>query len=267
MAFDVLIVDTAGRLHLDDELMQELKSIVELVKPSETMLVMDAMTGQDALSVANAFKESVPLTSLMLSRMDSDARGGAALSLRSATNCPIAFLGTGEKLNDLTQFFPDRLAGRILGMGDVVSLVETAQSIVSEQEAKDLEKKLKRGQFDLNDMLNQMRQMRKMGSIGSLLGMIPGLGQFKEQIDNADAAKKMKHVEAIICSMTPKERRDPKLLNASRKIRIAKGAGRTVQDVNILLKQHQQMSQMMKSLGRMNKHQMRQMGRSFGLKG
>ena len=264
MAYDVLGIDTAGRLHLDDALMAELKEIVTLSKPAEIILVMDAMTGQDALGVAEAFAKAVPLTSLMLSRMDSDARGGAALSLRAATSCPIAFLGTGEKISDLTPFFPDRLAGRILGMGDVVSLVEKAQSVVSEKEAKDLEKKLRRGQFDFNDMLSQMRQMRNMGSIGSLLGMIPGMGQIKEQINNDEATQKMRQVEAIICSMTPKERRDPKLLNASRKIRIAKGAGRTVQDVNLLLKQHLQMSQMMKSLGRMNKHQLRQMGRSLG---
>jgi signal recognition particle subunit SRP54 len=264
MAYDVLGIDTAGRLHLDDALMAELKEIVALSKPAEIILVMDAMTGQDALGVAEAFAKAVPLTSLMLSRMDSDARGGAALSLRAATSCPIAFLGTGEKISDLTPFFPDRLAGRILGMGDVVSLVEKAQSVVSEKEAKDLEKKLRRGQFDFNDMLSQMRQMRNMGSIGSLLGMIPGMGQIKEQINNDEATQKMRQVEAIICSMTPKERRDPKLLNASRKIRIAKGAGRTVQDVNLLLKQHLQMSQMMKSLGRMNKHQLRQMGRSLG---
>lgn len=264
MAYDVLGIDTAGRLHVDDGLMTELQSIVTLAKPAEIILVMDAMTGQDALGVAEAFSKAVPLTSLMLSRMDSDARGGAALSLRAATGCPIAFLGTGEKITDITPFFPDRLAGRILGMGDVVSLVEKAQSVVSEKEARDMEKKLRRGQFDFNDMLSQMRQMRNMGSISSLLGMIPGLGQLKEQMNTEEANQKMRHTEAIICAMTPKERRDPKLLNASRKIRIAKGSGRSVQDVNVLLKQHLQMAQMMKSLGRMNKHQLRQMGRSLG---
>lgn len=252
--YDVVILDTAGRLHIDDELMQEVQLVRDIAKPTETLLVTDAMTGQDAVILAREFNEKVGVTGIVLTRIDGDARGGAALSMRAVTGRPIKFLGTGEKLDGLEVFHPDRLAGRILGMGDVVSLVEKAAETIEKDEAERLAKRVQKGEFDLEDMLSQIRQVRKMGDVKGLLGMLPGLGKMKSQIDKADIDEKMVgRQEAIILSMTPKERRRPDIIKASRKKRIATGSGTSVQDVNKLLKQHQQMADMMKKIGKMGK--------------
>ncbi len=252
--YDVVMLDTAGRLHVDESLMAELEAVRHIAQPAETLLVADALTGQDAVNVAKQFKERIDVTGIMLTRTDGDARGGAALSMRSVTGCPIKLLGTGEKLEEIEVFHPDRVAGRILGMGDIVGLVEKAAETIEEEEAAKLEAKIRKGTFDLEDLANQLRQMRKMGGMEGLLGMLPGVGKMKQQLANANIDEGIiKRQEAIIQSMTPKERRSPKIIAASRKRRIAAGSGSTVQDVNRLLKQHKQMASMMKKMGKMGK--------------
>jgi signal recognition particle subunit SRP54 len=268
---DVLLLDTAGRLHVDSELMRELIAVKDLTNPIETLLVADALTGQDAVNIAKAFHEAVNVSGIVLTRIDGDGRGGAALSMRHVTGQPIKFLGVGEKLEALEEFHPDRIASRILDMGDVVSLVEKAAEMVDADEAEAMAKQFAKGEFTLNDMLNQLRKMKKMGGISSMLGFLPGINKIRDQIDESKLDGKMfDHQEAIILSMTPRERQYPKLLNASRRMRIAKGAGLTVQDVNKLLKQHQQMETMMKKMKKMrqkgmNRGGMQQMLKQLGM--
>lgn len=252
--YDVVILDTAGRLHVDLDMMGEVADVRALVQPKETILVVDALTGQDAVNVAREFNEKIGITGIVLTRVDGDSRGGAALSMRAVTGCPINFLGAGEKVDALEPFHPDRLAGRILGMGDVVSLVETAAEKMDKDEAERVAKRMMDGRFDLNDMLSQLRQMQKMGDLKGLLGLIPGMGKFKAQIDAAKIDDKIfKRQEAIILSMTPVERRNPDIVKASRKKRIAAGCGLSVQDVNKLLKQYEQIADMMKKMKKMGK--------------
>jgi signal recognition particle subunit SRP54 len=248
---DVVIVDTAGRLHINEELMTELTRIKETVKPSEILLVVDAMTGQDAVNVAESFHKQLTLSGLILTKMDSDTRGGAALSIRSATGCPIKFVGLGEKLEDLEVFHPERMSSRILGMGDVLSLIERAEAAVDVADAQKMMAKLQRAEFTLEDFMAQMEQMKKLGPLEQILGMLPGVGkQLKNiQIDE----KQMKRVEAIILSMTKEERRHPQIINASRKKRIAAGSGMAIQDVNRLLTQFEQTRKMMKQFAEMGK--------------
>jgi signal recognition particle subunit SRP54 len=243
---NLVILDTAGRLHVDEDMMAELQNIKEAVTVHQTLLVVDAMTGQDAVNVASSFQEKVGIDGVILTKMDGDTRGGAALSIRYVTGKPILFAGMGEKLSDLEPFYPDRMASRILGMGDILTLIEKAQVDFDEEKGRELERKMRKNEFDFNDFLDSMRQMNKMGGIGDIIGMIPGLSrQLKgQEIDE----KPLRMTEAIILSMTPKERANPKCINPSRKIRIAKGAGVQVQDVNRLLKQFDQMKQMMKQL-------------------
>lgn len=257
--FDVVLLDTAGRLHVDEALMAEMNAVHSATKPTETLLVVDSLTGQDAVNVAQQFKARVDVTGIVLTRIDGDGRGGAALSMREVTGCPIKMLGTGEKTDALEAFHPDRIANRILGMGDVVSLVEKAAETIEQDEAEKLALKMQKGMFDLDDLASQLRQMRKMGGMSSLVGMLPGMGKMKKQLDGANLDDKLLiRQEAIIQSMTPKERRHPKLIAASRKKRIAAGSGMTVQDVNRLLKQYQQMASMMKKVKKMgNKGVMR----------
>ncbi len=248
-AYDVVLLDTAGRLSIDEELMNEIAEIKRDVKPVETLLVADAMTGQDAVQTAQAFDEAVEISGIMLTRLDGDARGGAALSMKAVTGKPIKLLGTGEKWSEVESFHPDRIAGRILGMGDVVSLVEKAAETVSAEDAQRMAKKFKKGQFDFNDLLSQMQQMSKMGGMGAMMKMLPGLSGMADQIAGAGVDDKMlKRQEAIITSMTPAEREKPELLNASRKKRIAAGSGTSVQDINKLAKQLKQMQTMMKKM-------------------
>lgn len=250
--YDVIMLDTAGRLAIDDVLMNEVVAIRNLAKPTETLLVVDAMTGQDAVNTASAFDSKIGITGLMLTRVDGDARGGAAMSMRAVTGKPIKLLGIGEKWDALEPFHADRIAGRILGMGDVVSLVEKAIETVNEAEAEDMAKRFNEGRFDLNDMLNQFRQMKRMGGIGSLMKMLPGLGRYSDQIDSANLDNSiLKHQEAIILSMTKAERIRPAILNAKRRQRIAAGSGTTVQDVNRLIKQFEQMETMMRRMKKM----------------
>ena len=240
-----VILDTAGRLHIDEELMKELQQIKSEVKPHEILLVVDGMTGQDAVNVAKSFNEELEITGVVLTKLDGDTRGGAALSVKEVAGKPIKFISEGEKLDDIAPFHPDRLASRILGMGDVVSLVEKAQEAIDEKEAKKMEEKFRKNQFDFEDFLKQFKMIRKMGSIAGIMKMIPGVDT--SMIDMGMAEKEMKKVEAIICSMTVQERRDPKILkNGSRKARIAKGSGVTVNEINKLIKQFEQMKQMMK---------------------
>lgn len=250
--YDVVMLDTAGRLAIDDVLMNEVVAIRDLAKPVETLLVVDAMTGQDAVNTASAFDSKVGITGLMLTRVDGDARGGAAMSMRAITGKPIKLLGMGEKPDALEPFHADRIASRILGMGDVVSLVEKAIETVNQEEAEDMARRFQDGKFDLNDMLNQFRQMKRMGGIGSLMKMLPGLGRYADQIDNANLDNSiLKHQEAIILSMTKAERAKPAILNAKRRQRIASGSGTTVQDVNKLIKQYEQMEMMMRRMKKM----------------
>ncbi len=250
--YDVLLLDTAGRLHIDDELMGELTAVKSLANPLETLLVADSLTGQDAVTIAKTFHEKIGVTGIILTRVDGDGRGGAALSMRAVTGQPIKFMGLGEKLDALEEFHPARIAGRILDMGDVVSLVEKAAEAVTQEEADIMGKRMMSGQFDFNDLLDQMRKMKKMGGIGSMMNLIPGMGKIKDQLANANIDEKIiARQEAIILSMTPRERQFPKLINGSRRIRIAKGSGTTVQDVNKILKQQQQMADMMKKFGKM----------------
>ena len=253
-ANDVVIIDTAGRLHINEELMQELKSIKAEVHPHEILLVVDAMTGQDAVNVAESFNGDLGLDGVVLTKLDGDARGGAALSVKAVTGCPIKFVGMGEKLEALEPFYPDRMASRILGMGDVLSLIEKAQETFDMEEAKKMEKKLRKADFTLDDFLSQMQQVRKLGSFEQIMGMIPGLGGLKKKLGDVDVdlnGKEMKQLEAIIYAMTPKERADVTIINGSRRKRIALGSGTRVQDVNKLIKQFSEMRKMMKKMKKM----------------
>ena len=250
--FDVLMLDTAGRLHVDQALMDEMKSVADIARPQEILLVVDALTGQDAVNVASSFSAQVPLTGVILTRMDGDARGGAALSMRAVTGKPIKFAGVGEKLDALEPFHPKRVAGRILGMGDVVSLVERAAEAIQEEDAERMASRLAKGKFDMNDLRAQLSQMRRMGGLGALAGMIPGMKKAQAAMAQSGVDDRiLLRMDAMITSMTPKERAKPELLNAKRKIRIAKGSGTTVQDVNKLLKMHQEMQTAMKRLKKM----------------
>ena len=247
-AYSVVILDTAGRLHIDDELMQELAQVRVKTKPQEVLLTVDAMTGQDAVRSADEFNKRTPLTGLILTKVDGDARGGAALSIRQVTHVPIKFLGVGEKPDALEPYYPDRLASRILGMGDVLTLIEKAQETMDVQAAQEAGAKMLEGSFNLDDFLKQMKQVKKMGSLTNVLGMIPGMSRLKNEIDEDELNAQLKYTEAIITSMTMQERRNPKVLNASRKRRIARGSGTSVQDVNQLLAQFRQMQKMMGQL-------------------
>ncbi len=246
---DPVIIDTAGRLHIDEALMQELKDIKEATKPGEILLVVDAMTGQDAVNVSESFNSELDVTGVILSKLDGDTRGGAALSVRAVTGKQIKYASMGEKLSDLEPFYPERMASRILGMGDVLSLIDRAQEVIDEKEAEELEKKLRAQSFDYEDILSQLQQIKKLSSIGKIIGMLPGIDKkMMEQIDPEESEKKLKRTEAIIRSMTPEERKKPQLIGANRKIRISKGSGTRVQDVNELLKQFDGMKKMMKQL-------------------
>ncbi|HEY0493170.1 MAG TPA: signal recognition particle protein [Candidatus Dormibacteraeota bacterium] len=247
---DVIIVDTAGRLQVDADLLLELKQIVEAVPSQQRLLVLDAMTGQQAVNVTTAFQETVPLTGAILTKLDGDARGGAALSLRAVTACPIQFIGVGEKLTDLEVFYPDRMASRILGMGDVLTLIERAQEHVDEGQARDMERKLRAGQLNLTDFMEQLKQVKKMGPLEGLIGMLPGAGKIKNLAGALPTDDQLKEMEAIILSMTPAERDRPETINGSRRRRIARGSGTDIADVNRLLKGFQQMQQMMKQMGK-----------------
>ena len=250
--FDVLILETAGRLSIDEELMKEVADISDLAKPKETLLVADAMTGQDAVNVAKAFNDRLAVTGIVLTRVDGDARGGAALSMRAVTGRPVKLIGVGEKFDALEPFHPDRIASRILGMGDIVSLVERAAETIDKEDAEKLAAKVRKGQFDMDDLLSQLRQLRKMGGLSGLMGMLPGAMQAKAAMSKAKIDEgQLKRQEAVILAMTPKERRNPDLIHASRKKRIAKGSGVQVQDVNKLLKQHADMLKMMKRVNKL----------------
>ena len=251
---DVLILDTAGRTHVDEDMMREAQEIQSLSQPIETFLVADSMTGQDAVNSAKAFHEALPLTGIILTRVDGDSRGGAALSMKMTTGCPIKFIGLGEKVDQFDVFHPERIAGRILDKGDVVSLVEQAAESFDQAEAEKLSKKMAKGKFDLNDLANQLRQMQKMGGMGKLMSMIPGINKMKDKLGTAGLEdKSVTHQIALIQSMTPQERRYPKLLNASRKRRVAAGSGLDVPQINKLLKQHEAMGKMMKKMKKMKK--------------
>jgi len=253
--FDVVLLDTAGRLHLDDELMAEAAAVRDVAQPNEILLVADAMTGQDAVNVAQAFKDKVGVTGIVLTRVDGDARGGAALSMRAVTGCPIKLIGTGEKLEELEPFHPDRIAGRILGMGDVVSLVEKAAATIGEEDAERFRKKFEKGQgFDLDDMAAQLKQLRKMGGMDGLMALMPGVAKAKKQMKALNMDDRViARQEAIISSMTKKERADPRVIHASRKKRIASGSGTGVNEVNKLLKQFQEMNGMLKKVKKLQK--------------
>ena len=250
---DVMIVDTAGRLQIDDNLMQELENIKREIAPQEILLVVDAMTGQEAVNVAKTFDERLGITGVVLTKLDGDTRGGAALSIRAVTGKPIKFSSIGEKLDQIEPFHPDRMASRILGMGDVLTLIDKASALVDEKKAADLEQKLRKNQFTLEDFLDQFAQMRKMGGMNDMLAMLPGGSKIAAEVDEDEMNRNMARTEAIILSMTPKERRDPRILNASRKRRIAAGSGTTVQQINQLLKQFEQTQAMVKQFGQMGK--------------
>ena len=265
---NVVILDTAGRLHVDEDMMGELKEIKENVDVSQTILVVDAMTGQDAVNVASTFDEKIGIDGVILTKLDGDTRGGAALSIRAVTGKPILYAGMGEKLSDLEQFYPDRMASRILGMGDVLTLIEKAQEELDESKAADMEKRLRKAQFSFDDYLESMNQMKKMGGLTSILGMMPGMGGAQmKQIEDAMDDKKMARIEAIIYSMTPAERSGDAALNPSRKIRIAKGAGVEVAEVNRLVKQFEQARKMMKQMGGLGKGKRGKFGGFGGLGG
>src|SRR4029079_13509024 len=249
--YDVLLLDTAGRTHIDEELMAETAEIEKVAHPHETLLVADALTGQDAVNLAKSFDQRVALTGIVLTRVDGDGRGGAALSMRAVTGKPIKLMGTGEKLDALEEFYPDRIAGRILGMGDVIGLVEKAMQTVELDKAQKIAAKVKKGAFDLDDLAEQLKQMQKLGGMGGVLSMLPGIGKIKKQLDTAKLDDRiLKRQQAMIGSMTRAERKNPKLLNASRKKRVAAGSGTSVQDINRLGKMHRRMPDMMKSMGR-----------------
>ena len=250
--YDIVLLDTAGRVSIDGELMAEARRVRDAVNPVETLLVADALTGQDAVNTARNFNEQVGVTGIVLTRMDGDARGGAALSMRAVTGVPVKLVGVGEQLDALEEFHPERVAGRILGMGDVVSLVEKAQQVVEEEEAQRLVSRMAQGRFDLEDMLAHYRQLTNMGGIGGILGMLPGIGKVRKQLDNAGIDDRaMRHKQAIILSMTRQERQSPRLLNASRKRRIARGSGRPLPEVNRVLKEHMEIARAMKRMGKM----------------
>ncbi len=257
--FNVVIVDTAGRLAVDEKMMAEIDEVKRAINPTETLFVVDAMTGQDAVNTAKAFDERINFDGVILTKLDGDTRGGAALSIKSVVNKPIKFVGTGEKMDALDVFYPSRMADRILGMGDVVSLVERAQEQFNEEESRKLQKKIQKNQFDFNDFLGQVQQVKKMGNVKDLMGMLPGMGKVMKDVDIKDDA--FKHIEAIIYSMTPAERSDPKLINGVRKTRIAKGSGRDMQEVNKLMKQFEDTKKMMKMMS--NPKNMRQMMQQF----
>ncbi|PWH18926.1 MAG: signal recognition particle protein [Ardenticatenia bacterium] len=261
-AHDIVILDTAGRLHIDEQLMRELIEVKSKTNPREVLLVADAMTGQDAVRVAESFHQHVGLTGLILTKVDGDARGGAAISIRSVTGVPIKFLGVGEKLSDLEPFYPDRLASRILGMGDVLTLIERAQAELDQQKALKAGERLLSGEFDFEDFLGQLRELKKLGPLHQLLEMLPGMSQLAREITPEMTDTQLKRTEAIINSMTREERRNPKLLNASRKRRIARGSGTTVEEVNQLLVQFRQMQRMMRQLG--DPRRQRGLGRFLG---
>jgi signal recognition particle subunit SRP54 len=260
---NTLILDTAGRLHIDEPLMAELRRIKAAVAPGEILLVADAMTGQDAVKIAQSFNEQLDITGVVLTKLDGDARGGAALSIRAVTQRPIVLVGVGEKLEALEVFHPDRMASRILGMGDVLSLIEKAQAAYDEKQARELERKIRKDAFSLEDFLDQIRQLRKMGPLDELLKMVPGMGKIKGGVDFQAGEGELKKIEAIICSMTGQERRNHAIINGSRRLRIARGSGTTVQDVNRLLKNYAQMRKMMKKMGRGGRMGMLQ-GMPFG---
>lgn len=251
---NIVILDTAGRLHIDEDMMEELQEIKDAVTVHQTILVVDAMTGQDAVNVAKEFNDKIGIDGVIVTKLDGDTRGGAALSIKAVTGCPILYVGMGEKLSDLEQFYPDRMASRILGMGDILTLIEKAEADIDEDKAKEMSQKLRKAQFDFEDYLESMKQMRNMGGLGNILGMLPGIGGMMGKkgkmpdIDSDDAQKKMERMEAIIYSMTVKERRNPDILTPSRKHRIAKGAGVDISEVNKLCKQFEQMKKMMKQM-------------------
>ncbi len=254
---NTLIFDTAGRLQIDEPLVQELVRLRDFIKPQEILLVLDAATGQEAVNVATHFDQALNITGSILTKLDGDARGGAALSLKAVTGKPIKLAGTGEKLEDFEPFHPERMASRILGMGDVVSLVERAAEAVDEDEARRMEEKMRKGQFTLEDFLEQLRAMKKLGSLESIVGMLPGGSEMLKGADMSKQEKEFKHMEAMICSMTSKERQTPQILNASRRIRIAKGSGVTVAELNTMLNKFNQMQQMMKKMGKFQKMMMK----------
>jgi signal recognition particle subunit SRP54 len=255
--FDTVIVDTAGRLHIDDELMNELQAIKDVVKPSDLLYVADSMTGQDAIKSAGEFNRRIGVTGVVLTKLDGDARGGAALSVVSVVGVPVAFIGSGERLEDLELFHPDRIVSRILGMGDVLSLIEKAEQAIGEDEAEDLEEKLRKNQFSLDDFRKQLRTIKRMGPLESILGMIPGLGNLKELAQNKPDEKQLARVEAIISSMTPAERDNDQIINGSRRKRIAAGSGTSVEEVNRLLKQFGEMKRVLQMIGRGGTNAMR----------
>ncbi len=261
---NVVIIDTAGRLHIDEGMMQELEEIRKNVQIDHVLLTVDAMTGQDAVNVAETFNERLEVTGVILTKLDGDTRGGAALSIRAVTGKPILFAGMGEKLTDLEQFYPDRMASRILGMGDVLSLIEKAEAELDEEKARDMARKMKKAEFDFNDYLDQIRQMKKMGGLASILSMMPGMGGNLKGVDLDQTEDSMKYVEAIICSMTKKERSNPDIINPQRKNRIAKGAGVDIAEVNRVIKQHGEMKKMMKQMSGMMKGKRGKMKLPFG---
>ncbi len=249
-AYDVVLLDTAGRLHIDEELLAEAAAVRDICKPKETLLVVDALTGQDAVNLARSFDEKIGITGIVLTRIDGDGRGGAALSMRAVTGKPIKLMGTGEKLDGLEDFHPDRIAGRILGMGDVVSLVERAALDIDHDKAKKIAERMRKGAFDLNDLADQLRQIEKLGGMGGIMNMLPGMGKVKKQMEGMDLQKKVfNHQLAIISSMTKQERRNPKIMDGKRKKRVAAGSGTKVEEINKLLKMHLQMAGMMKQMG------------------
>jgi len=260
---DVVILDTAGRLQINDKMMSELEAVKQATNPVETLLVADAMTGQEAVNVAQGFHGRIGLTGLILTKVDGDARGGAAISMRAVTGVPIKFLATGEKISALETFHPERLASRILGMGDVLTLIERAEQAFDQEQAVQMERKIREASFDLEDFLEQLQQVKKMGPLNQLLEMVPGLSGLSQHISAEATDDQFKHVEAIILSMTPQERSNPRIIKGSRKKRIARGSGTSVQDVNLLLSQFRQMQRMMKQLGK-GQREMRQLMRMFG---
>ena len=263
--YDVIMFDTAGRLFIDTEMMEELKQVKALIEPTETILVADSLTGQEAVNIAKEFNEQIRVDSIVLTRIDGDGRGGAALSMRLATGCPIKYIGIGEKIGDLDLFRPKRIVSRILDMGDIVSLVEKAEEIVDKEEAKKLEQKIKKGKFDFEDLLKQMRMMKKFGGITNILGFLPGATKLKDFLkDKGFEDSTVKKQEAIILSMTRKERQNPEILNSSRKFRIAKGSGTTIQDVNSLLKKFKDMKVITERVGSMDKSQLMNVMKSLG---
>ena len=260
MAFDILILDSAGRTAIDEKMMQELIDVNKEIKPQETLLTVDAMIGQDAANIAKTFGEKLPLTGVILTRLDGDARGGAALTMKAITGCAIKFIGVGEKIDEFDEFNPERIASRIIGMGDVVSLVEKAQEVFDKNEMEKAAKKMQKGEFDFNDLLSQIRGMKKMGGLGNIINLLPGARKIKEQLSKVSGLEaEIKMQEAIILSMTKKERIKPDILNSSRKHRIAKGAGTNIQEVNRLMKKYKMMQKMMKKMGKIDPSKMQEM--------